>query len=165
MEEELSDMWRSLSLTEDEEIDIEAEDSLENESTSGGRNWLVGKLVTSRPFNKEAMMGTMKAIWKLNREVEIMTLEENLFLFKFQGKKDKARVLDGAPWTFDKHLLLFHEFKAIKIGKRIGKLESTDESLDEGGWSNFLRLNVKVNITKPLRRTVKLIGGDEKTKI
>ncbi|XVF71647.1 hypothetical protein PTKIN_Ptkin12aG0056100 [Pterospermum kingtungense] len=40
-----------------------------------------------------------------------MALEENLFLFKCQDEKDKARVLSSAPWTFNKQLILFQEFK------------------------------------------------------
>ncbi|XVF60899.1 hypothetical protein PTKIN_Ptkin08bG0085400 [Pterospermum kingtungense] len=55
------------------------------------------------------MMGTIKAIWKLNRKAEILAVEENLFLFKFQ-REAKNRVLEEAPWTCDKHLLLFKDF-------------------------------------------------------
>ncbi|XVF50764.1 hypothetical protein PTKIN_Ptkin04bG0129700 [Pterospermum kingtungense] len=57
------------------------------------------------------MMETMKTIWKLMREVQIMAIEDNLFLFKFQEENDKERVLEGAPWSFDKQMLLFHEFR------------------------------------------------------
>ncbi|XVF43853.1 hypothetical protein PTKIN_Ptkin02bG0073300 [Pterospermum kingtungense] len=123
------------------------------------------------------MMGTMKAIWKLSREVHIMAIEDNLFLFKFHEQRDKVRVMEGAPWSFDKQMLLFQEFisdlrpeeyvfqtailwlriydlplgmrnKAIgeMIGRRIGKLIATDESLDGRGWANFLRIRVEMDI-------------------
>lgn len=39
-----------------------------------------------------------------------MDLENDLFLFKFENEIDKGRVLDGAPWTFDKLLLMLQEF-------------------------------------------------------
>ncbi|XVF88109.1 hypothetical protein PTKIN_Ptkin19aG0023600 [Pterospermum kingtungense] len=39
----------------------------------------------------------------------------------------------------------------IKIGERIGKLIMMDESLIDGMWTNFLRLQVKTDITIPLR--------------
>ncbi|XVF73261.1 hypothetical protein PTKIN_Ptkin12aG0187600 [Pterospermum kingtungense] len=65
-------------------------------------------------------MATMKIIWRVSRDVEILALENNLFLFKFQCDRDKERILEG------------------------------------GGWTNFLRVRVEINIKKPLRRTVKL---------
>ncbi|XVF47816.1 hypothetical protein PTKIN_Ptkin03bG0141300 [Pterospermum kingtungense] len=162
----------------------------------------MGKLLTRRPFNKEAFMETMKAIWKITNEVEIMAIEENLFLFKFQGARDKERVLEGAPWSFDKSLLLFQEFngalrpdeyvfdkatfwvriyglllgmmnktigarigeslgRLIKADKSLGKLIKADDSLDGGGWTTFVRLRVELNITKPLRRVIKLSSGEK----
>ncbi|XVF59455.1 hypothetical protein PTKIN_Ptkin07bG0277500 [Pterospermum kingtungense] len=59
---------------------------------------MVGKLHTKRSFNKEAFMGTMKTIWKLNNEVEITAIEDNFFIFKFQASKDNERILEGSIW-------------------------------------------------------------------
>ncbi|XVF88703.1 hypothetical protein PTKIN_Ptkin19aG0071600 [Pterospermum kingtungense] len=112
MEESLNVAWKLLTLTEEEEIDIVIDDYKELDENEQEKKWLVGKLLTTRPFNKEAMIGTLKVIWKLSREVEIIVLEENLFLFKFQDVKDKERVLNGAPWTFDKQLILFQAYKS-----------------------------------------------------
>ncbi|XVE52836.1 hypothetical protein DITRI_Ditri02bG0156200 [Diplodiscus trichospermus] len=111
MTDQLDDLWKFLRLTEDEEDDIKTTDTTEDSAAEEGKNWLVGKLLTTRPFNKDAMMATMKSISKLHREVEIAFLEDNLFLFKFQGGKDKERVMEGAAWSFDKHMLIFHEYK------------------------------------------------------
>ncbi|XVF67325.1 hypothetical protein PTKIN_Ptkin10aG0112000 [Pterospermum kingtungense] len=111
MADELSNIWKVLNLIEEEKDNIRTEDDSIDNTTTLTKNWLVGKLHTNRPFNKTALMGTMKVIWKLMDEVEITALEENLFLFKFSGSKDKERVLEGAPWSFDKHMLLFQDFK------------------------------------------------------
>ncbi|XVF54975.1 hypothetical protein PTKIN_Ptkin05aG0223700 [Pterospermum kingtungense] len=110
MAEDLSDLWKVLKLTEDEDDTINANISINQSVKPEGEDWLVGSLLTTHPFNKEAMMATMKIIWKLSKEVEILALEDNIFLFKFQCAKDKERILEGAPWSFDKNLLLFHEF-------------------------------------------------------
>ncbi|XVE61132.1 hypothetical protein DITRI_Ditri06bG0015200 [Diplodiscus trichospermus] len=104
------------------------------------------------------MMATLKIIWKLSREVDIAALEDNLFLFKFQCERDKDRVLEGAPWSFDKHMLLFHEFKG-ELRPEEYCLRQQRFGLDAGGWANFLRLRMEIDITKPLRRAVKLGGG------
>ncbi|XVF44388.1 hypothetical protein PTKIN_Ptkin02bG0115800 [Pterospermum kingtungense] len=67
--------------------------------------------MTNQPFNKEAMMGTMKIIWKLSREVTITAIRDNLFLFKFHNRKGKEKVIEGVPWSFNKYIFLFHDFK------------------------------------------------------
>ncbi|XVF80757.1 hypothetical protein PTKIN_Ptkin15bG0100900 [Pterospermum kingtungense] len=196
MTDEIKERWRSLKLTDKEDDNIETGEIMENGSIEGCNNWLVGKLLTHQPFNKEAMIGTMKAIWKLHKEVNILAIEENLFIFKFQGERDKNRILKGAPWSFDKHLLLLNGFEGElhpeqyvfknaqfwiriydmplgmrtkgttkKIGRKIRRLLTIDESLTEGGWATFMRMKVKVDITKPLRRAVKLLDPMERKKI
>ncbi|XVF64737.1 hypothetical protein PTKIN_Ptkin09bG0191200 [Pterospermum kingtungense] len=107
---ELDELWHVLKLTEDEEDSIKTTGDTEENTNTDGKHWLVGKLLTTRPFNKDTMIGTMKVIWKLTRGVEIMALEDNLFLFKFLCGKDRDRILEGAPWSFDRHMLMFHDF-------------------------------------------------------
>lgn len=193
MAEELSEKWKSLKLTEEEEDDIIEADMPEKDKEAVGRNWLVGKLLTLKPFGKFALMGTMKLLWKLSRGVETQALEDNLFLFKFKDVRDKERVKEGCPWAFDNHLLMLQDFigelrpeeyrwthtqlwgrvhelplemrtKAMgeKIRHRIGQCISVDESLENGGCADFLRLKVEVEINKPLRRTVKIGYGKGK---
>ncbi|XVF80457.1 hypothetical protein PTKIN_Ptkin15bG0075100 [Pterospermum kingtungense] len=111
MAESLNATWKLLTLIEEEEIDIVIDNYKELDENEQEKKWLVGKLLTTRPFNKEAMIGTLKVTWKLSREAKIIVLEVNLFLFKFQDMKDKERVLNGAPWTFDKQLILFQAYK------------------------------------------------------
>ncbi|XVF30555.1 hypothetical protein REPUB_Repub16aG0068100 [Reevesia pubescens] len=58
----------------------------------------------------ETLVATLKIISKLAKEVVIQIIEENLFLFKYQTRADKNRVLEGAPWSFDKHLIVLQEY-------------------------------------------------------
>ncbi|XVE83786.1 hypothetical protein DITRI_Ditri16bG0114700 [Diplodiscus trichospermus] len=149
MTDELDDLWKMLRLTEEEDDKIVETDYAKENPKDEERNWLVGKLLTNKPFNKEAMMA----------------------ILKFQNGKDKDRILEGAPWSFDKHLLMFHDFKGEwrpedyvfqqatfwvrvynlllgmrtkstgeKIGRRLAELIAVDEGLDRGGWASFLRL-------------------------
>ena len=74
-----------------------------------GKTWLVGKLLTQKPFNKEAMMGTLKVVWRISKEAVVSILDSNLFLFKFHTMKDKLRVLDGSPWSFNNNLVAFQD--------------------------------------------------------
>ncbi|XVF82791.1 hypothetical protein PTKIN_Ptkin16aG0078000 [Pterospermum kingtungense] len=102
------------------------------------------------------MMGTMKAIWKLSREVHIMA--QRTICSCSNSMKKETRIY---------HLPLGMRNKATgeMIGMRIGKLIATDESLDGRGWANFLRIRVEMDITKPLRRPVKLSNREGKTDI
>lgn len=74
----------------------------------------MGKLLTKRSFIKNGMMSTFKAVWRITRDVEIQSIEDNLFLFKFVNLIDKQRILDGSLGTYDRHLLLLQDFDGDK---------------------------------------------------
>ena len=83
-------------LTEDERDYIRIEGLQEVTEVREEHNWLVAKLLTQRSFNKEALLGTIRVVWKLSKDAEVETMDTNLFLFKFANKKDKNKVLEGA---------------------------------------------------------------------
>ncbi|XWS54078.1 hypothetical protein CRYUN_Cryun10bG0058000 [Craigia yunnanensis] len=56
------------------------------------------------------MIGLLRIVWKQLREALIIILDRNLFLFKFTTKKDNQRVMEGSPWSFDKHLIVFKDY-------------------------------------------------------
>ncbi|XVF69638.1 hypothetical protein PTKIN_Ptkin11bG0097900 [Pterospermum kingtungense] len=47
------------------------------------RCWLVAKLFTDRPFNCEALLSTLKIIWRVAKEYEVSVLDSNLFSVQF----------------------------------------------------------------------------------
>ncbi|XVF69937.1 hypothetical protein PTKIN_Ptkin11bG0121000 [Pterospermum kingtungense] len=193
MAEELEDLWKNLKLTEEENDGIEPSEGNCSSDRSDEQMWLVGKLHTKRSFNKDALMGMLKQIWKLIKPVDIVCLEENFFLLKFSLAAEMNRVLDGSPWAFDKQLIMLKEFNdklkpseymfntasfwvrvyelplglrnqenAVRIGNKIGVLKVVDASLEQGGWARFLRIRVEVDVTRPLRRAVKIVGTNGK---
>ena len=62
-----------------------------------GDNWLVAMLIMRRPFDKDALFGTMRGVWRFSRAEEISKTGDNLFLFNFDTKKDKQCVMEGSP--------------------------------------------------------------------
>ena len=56
MAEELEEIWRHLTLMEEERDYVETDKAHEREEADVGQHWLVGKLLTNRSFNKEAML-------------------------------------------------------------------------------------------------------------
>ena len=89
MEEDLKDVWRSLKLTEKERDCIGTGGFHGANEDIVKQKWLVAKLLTQRPFNKDALLATMRVIWRLSKDAEMVIMDTNLFLFKFPNKKDE----------------------------------------------------------------------------
>ena len=51
-------------------------------------------------------------LWKPNKGVQISEVEEELFLVEFGDEKDKKKVLDMCPWSYEKQLVLIQDFEA-----------------------------------------------------
>ncbi|MBA0729546.1 hypothetical protein Golax_022726, partial [Gossypium laxum] len=64
--------------------------------------------MTTRMVNFQAMKNTLANVWHLIGGVVISDLGEKRFLFKFFHDVDIDKVIKGAPWTFNNHLLVFH---------------------------------------------------------
>lgn len=61
----------------------------------------------------------MRMLWKPNKGVQISEIEEDLFLVEFSDGKDKKKVLDLCPWSYDKQLVLIQEFEGEPTPKDI----------------------------------------------
>ncbi|MBA0703148.1 hypothetical protein Goari_022666, partial [Gossypium aridum] len=73
--------------------------------------YLVGYFLTASVINFQAMRNTMANIWHPLEGVMISNLVEKWFLFKFYHELDIGRVENGAHWTFNTHILVFHYLK------------------------------------------------------
>uniref|UniRef100_A0A803KRS5 DUF4283 domain-containing protein n=1 Tax=Chenopodium quinoa TaxID=63459 RepID=A0A803KRS5_CHEQI len=191
MAEDLLSDFEKIKLNE-EESKVIGDQSVELED-EGTKNQIalsmVGKLLTSKPFNAEAMKRTLKSVWRLHDKVVIKTVEMNLFVFQFFREKDKEKVLDGCPWFFDGKLLVLKEVNGeeqpsevtfnhtplwirlldVPFSKRnrktlteIGDFLGTFLETDDTeplGWGEFMRVKVMIDIEKPLRRGLFLAVG------
>ncbi|KAF8380030.1 hypothetical protein HHK36_027500 [Tetracentron sinense] len=87
----------------------------ENESTKEGesicRSALFGKFLAERPVNLQIAKKTILQAWRLPYELEVLDLEDDVFLFKFKGEKDTLRILSHEPWCFNGHLLCLQRWK------------------------------------------------------
>ncbi|MBA0829727.1 hypothetical protein Goarm_014310 [Gossypium armourianum] len=54
------------------------------------------------------MRSTLANLWHLIKGIQILDLGEKSFLFRFFHLMDLKRVINGSPWTFNNHMLLFH---------------------------------------------------------
>lgn len=77
------------------------------EQLSIERFWLVGRLLTSKPYNPLSLINKMKNIWKTREEVEISEWNgSDRLLFSFRNNGDRQRVMRGGPWKFDNAMLI-----------------------------------------------------------
>lgn len=92
---------------EEEEEPIQITDTKEDydETTS---LCLLGKLWTDRPYNRYALMETMKKLWNPAKGLICRDMGANLISFQFHSKRDMDRVLEMAPWQFNKHILVLN---------------------------------------------------------
>ncbi|KAI8024636.1 Uncharacterized protein LOK49_LG02G00834 [Camellia lanceoleosa] len=109
MVDSLLDLMRTLSLTSEEDTVV----NLSGDSTTLMRGksdlCLVGKLLTRRPVNFDAMQSTLSSVWQPTKGMQVRVFGDNLFVFVFGHAVDKRRVLSNGRWTFDKHLLMLGE--------------------------------------------------------
>lgn len=70
---------------------------------------LVGKILTTKPVNREGFIQNMHNIWSTKRGMTIESLGENRFILLFTMLEDKHRILIGGPWHYDNALLILEE--------------------------------------------------------
>ncbi|XP_074295381.1 uncharacterized protein LOC141623203 [Silene latifolia] len=81
-----------------------------NESNSNDL-LLVGKLWANKAINVKAAIDTMTKLWNLKEPVigNVLDAKDKIFAFRFNCDKDKAKVVDGQPWHFDKYIWCFND--------------------------------------------------------
>lgn len=171
---------------DEEPVRIEKVDGESHNSTSW---FLIGKLRTEKAYNTFALMETMKKLWNPSRGITCREIGQNMISFQFNTRRDMERVLAMEPWHFNKHVLVLNkvtadiqpslmEFnlvpfwiriydlpllgrdeKTLKhIAGRIGEWLETDKE-SSIGITRSVRMKVKIQIDKPLKRGIKVIIG------
>ena len=80
-----------------EEDDITDFEDKEDEASNAKLSLhLVGKLLTTKPFNSEALKHTLQ-VQSLQEGVVIRYMGANLFIFQFLHWRDMEKVLNGRP--------------------------------------------------------------------
>lgn len=115
---------------------------------------LVGRFLSDRVINFQAMKNTMASLWRPGKGVHIRELSASLYLFQFFHEIDMKRVIDGGHWTFNNHLLLI---------KRLGLKEQPHAvTLHQASfWVQILNLPVGFMSKKVLRSIGNYIGTFE----
>ena len=68
---------------------------------TGNGKVLVAKFFTKRRINMEAMLRTLKSMWKTEKCFDIRDLGSNMVLVLFDEEYDLDHILMRGPWSFD----------------------------------------------------------------
>ena len=96
----------SFSITEDEVAVIGIPNDVIEKSCKGASFGLMGRVLSSKPFNKGSVMSTMVKLWAADGDISTQVIDRDIFLFSFEKEQDRARVLAMEPWSFNKSLIL-----------------------------------------------------------
>lgn len=107
----------SISNVEDDMVDLDGVDDNSQDDILNLR--LVGRVLTTKPLNLDAVRRTLQQVWSLKDGVVIRALGVNLFLFQFFHWKDCEKVLNGRPWSFENKLIVLQE---VEKGKQPGDI-------------------------------------------
>ncbi|KAK4415214.1 hypothetical protein Salat_2628600 [Sesamum alatum] len=76
---------------------------------------LVGRVLTKRSYNFEALKDVLARIISPGRGMTARKIEGERFTVDFTHQVDVKRAIEGGPWVFDKHLVILND---VKEGER-----------------------------------------------
>ena len=106
MAEELEELWKKLTVTEAEDEGIKLGSNSIMVAKEIGKNCMCMKILTQRTVILEALKKNMRMLWKPSKEMQISEIEEDLFLVEFGDGRDKKKVMEMCPWSYEKQLVL-----------------------------------------------------------
>ena len=98
--ERLSDLWGKFSLSESEGSRYQVRDEQGEEEY-----FIAARFFTRRTISAEAIARTFRLVWRTKKGFEVRDMGNHRVLFVFTNEEDVARVMQGEPWSFDKHLV------------------------------------------------------------
>ena len=75
--------------------------------------FLMGRVLTRKTFNKERFKRQMVNLWRPKTRVTIVELEDGLFSFGFDSRRERTMVQKGGPWLYDGALLVLEEANSL----------------------------------------------------
>lgn len=119
MEDKLESWWQKLSITEEEDEKIVLGSNSTKAAKEVERCCLVMKILSRRSIIIDALRKNLRMIWKPNKGVLIEEIDDEMFMVEFGDEKEKKKILELSPWSYNKQLILLQDFKGNQVPKEI----------------------------------------------
>lgn len=96
MSDRLNEIWQQFSLSSEEEL-VEIEEPIVEDTVKKGRFSLLVKLLTPKPYNREAFKQAMLTRWRPAHGACMKDMGDNLFIAIFKDQMDRDIVLMNNP--------------------------------------------------------------------
>ena len=175
--ETLVKKWGNMSLDDREggEVQLNATESSKNVT-------IAVKFLTKRALNTEVVIRTFNPIWRSKNGFKVRNMGNHIILFIFDNEEEVEKILEGEPWSFDKHLVMIkrydysipvqdlvfehvslwvqvHDIPVMYLSREIAEKlceavgkVSKEPTLAEVDRGNVMRIRVRVDTTLPLSR-------------
>lgn len=67
---------------------------------------LIGRIVSNKMINFKAIKTILTNVWSTGSDLQISSLERNLFAYVFGKSSGKERVLATSPWSIRGHIVI-----------------------------------------------------------
>ncbi|TXG57182.1 hypothetical protein EZV62_018495 [Acer yangbiense] len=148
--EELAMLCSALSIKEKERKAATLDSNLKTKGERLLTLCLVGKVLTTKLVNKDALINVLSTIWRTKEGVEIEALEGNVFAVHFKNTDDKKFIQSGGPWTFNRAIIAFEKPSGT------GKVSDVDLLATKNCCGHFVRARVTISIDVPLMRSLRV---------
>lgn len=153
---------------------------------------LIGRVITDRDLSMNFIRPNVLRLIRPVKETEFKLISTNMFAVKFAHPLDRKKALKGCPWVLDKYAMILepidpskelvdHQLTRLPIMVKVMQLSPANKSEhvarlignslgwfvdlpkeQDGFYNPFFRFQVKVDVTKPLKRGVNFQGVEGK---
>ncbi|KAI9106909.1 hypothetical protein K1719_022437 [Acacia pycnantha] len=75
---------------------------------------IVGKILSTRMYTRATLVSILQKAWNLQSGFDVLEIEGNAFIFKFEKDEEYNRILRGRPWSINGCLLSLLERSKYK---------------------------------------------------
>ncbi|KAF9591693.1 hypothetical protein IFM89_005565 [Coptis chinensis] len=112
---------------------------------------LIGRLHTNTQENPNDILRGIRQKWNLRRRLDIVVLEENNFILRFEKEQDKQRILRNQPWQILGYLLVLKPFGPNLVPRNIDFNTSPF-------WITFVGLKLEHQLSVVIERIAAATG-------
>ena len=104
--DDLAQSWNRLTLSDREGPGCCLLDDEKAENFS-----IAARFLTRRAINMDIIAKTFTPLWRARNGFKIQSIGDHKILFTFDNKEDVDIILEGEPWSFDKHLVVMSRYE------------------------------------------------------